>query len=455
MTKQRVIVIAMCLGVFLTLIDTTIMNIALSNIQKDLNTNLTSMNWALNIYSLIFAAFAIPLGRFAGRIGLYRSYILGSLIFLLGSLITGFAGNITVLVSGRIVLAVGAAVILPLSMAIAYSTADTVEKRSPIVAMVAMTQGLAGAIGPSIGGAFTQYLTWRWAFFVNIPVVMLIMGMCFYTLKFKSEPKNNQKNDIIGSILCSVSLFTLTLSLIEGNAWQWTSPAIVSLFIVSSVSLITFIIYEGKISHSMIPMELFKSRQFNGAALTMVISTVYFVGVFIIIPTYFIKILNREELFASFLLMIVSLTLSVFSPLASKLVIKVGARLTIFSGFILMTAAYGTFAMLEADNMWTIYIACALLGAGYGLLLGPVQVLGASDFSGEMLTASQSVLFVFRQIGLVLAFAIFLSIFNSNIESIGIVYTNITAFTSIYQGAIILVILSSLVIFLFKKEGEA
>lgn len=451
MLKKRLIIIAMCLSVFLTLIDTTVMNIALSSIQETLNTSLIAMNWALNIYSLLFAAFAIPLGRFAGRIGLRKSFLFGIVLFLLGSLITGFAGNVTILIIGRIVQAVGAAVVLPLSMAIAYSTTNTIEERGPIVALIAMTQGLAGAIGPSVGGALTQYLSWRWAFFINIPIIVFIIIMCFYTLDFKNESTKKQKNDLIGSLLCSVALFSLTLGLIEGNAWHWTNPIIIGLFVLSAISLIVFIWYENKIDHSMIPMKLFSYRQFNGAALTMVLSTVFFVGVFIIVPTYFIKILNKTELAASLLLIIISLALSFFSPLASRIIAKIGARTTIFSGFVLMGGSYVLFAMTSADSMLQIYIACVLLGAGYGFLLGPVQVLGASDFKGEMLVASQSVLFVLRQVGLVLSFAIFLSIFNSNIQEIGINYTKITAFTSIYKNAIIFLILSSAVSLLFKK----
>lgn len=451
MNKKTLTIIAMCLGVFLSLLDTTVMNIALPSIQVNLNTNLTALNWALNVYSLLFAALAIPLGKLSGRFGRNKSFLFGIAAFLVGSIFSGSASNVVFLISGRLIQAFGAAIILPLSMTIAYSTVAT-ENRKPIIATIAMTQGLAGALGPSIGGVLTQYLSWRWVFLINVPIVLIIIVLCCCSLDFKNESVNKEKIDIIGSILCISTLFTLTFALIQGNEWGWTSPTIVGLFTISFVSLFAFIWFENKIDYSMIPMKLFSHRQFNGATLTMVLSTVFFVGVFIVIPTYFVKVQHHTELMASLFLTTVSIALSIFSPLASMLISKIGARLTLFSGFILMGISYCLFATISINSTIQIYFACILLGSGYGLLLGPVQVLGASDFRDDLLTASQSVLFVFRQVGLLLAFAIFIPLLNSNINEIGINYTEITAFTSIYKVALFFVFLSSLVSILFKRK---
>lgn len=452
MNKKTLIVIAMCLGVFLTLLDTTVMNIALPGIQVSLNTNLTALNWALNVYSLLFAALAIPLGKLAGRIGRNKSFLIGIFVFLIGSFSSGIAGNIAFLIGSRLLQAIGAAIVLPLSTAIAYSTVEA-NNRKPIIAAVALTQGLAGALGPGIGGILTQYLSWRWAFFINIPIILLIAVLCFYTFDFRHETVNHEKIDVIGSFLCTFMLFTLTLAIIQGSAWKWTSPAILGLFALSVLSFLVFIWYEDKIDYSMIPMKLFSHRQFNGAALTMVLSTVFFVGVFIVLPTYFVKIQHQTELAASLCLTIISIGLSVFSPLASMLISKIGARLTIFSGFILMGVSYTLYASLNSTHIMPVYTACVLLGAGYGLLLGPVQVLGAGDFKDDLLTASQSVLFVLRQVGLVLAFAVFMSVLNSHIQEIGIRYTEISSFTSIYKTALLFVFLASMVSLLFKRKG--
>ena len=118
------------------------------------------------------------------------------------------------------------------------------EKRAPIVATVALTQGLAGALGPSLGGTLTQYLNWRWAFYINIPFVIVIIAICLVALDLKNEPVNEQKNDLIGSFISMAGLFSLTLALIQGRSWGWLSIPIISLFVFAVLALIFFIMYE-------------------------------------------------------------------------------------------------------------------------------------------------------------------------------------------------------------------
>lgn len=450
--KNKLVIFAMCLGVFLTLIDTTVMNVAMPNIQSSIHTSMVGMNWALNIYSLLFAALAIPLGRLASRYGVHRSFLLASIVFLMGSLLSGISTSIQILIIGRIMQSIGAAIVLPLGMAIAYSTAETVEERAPIVATVALTQGLAGALGPSLGGALTQYLNWRWAFYINIPFVAVIVIICLLALDLKNEPVNKQKNDLVGSLISMVGLFALTLALIQGRSWGWLSIPIISLFVLALLMLVFFIWYERRIDSPMIPMELFGFRNFNAASLVMVFSTVFQVGLFIVLPTYYSQVLGHTTVAASLLLMIVSIALTICSPLASMTLSKIGPRLTVMLGFVLMGISYVLFGTITASSTVHLYLACLFLGAGYGLLLGPSQVLGASDFEGSLLNASQSVLFVFRQVGLVLAFAIFLSLFNGHLQELGQTYDKVTVFTSIYKLSSILVFACMLFGLLFKKK---
>lgn len=369
-------------------------------------------------------------------------------------MVSGITGSIQLLIVGRIMQSIGAAIILPLGMAIAYSTADSVEERAPIVATVALTQGLAGALGPSLGGALTQYLNWRWAFYINIPFVIVIIAICLTALDLKNEPVNKQKNDLIGSFISMVGLFSLTLALIQGRTWGWLSILIISLFVLAVLTLIFFILYERKIDSPMIPMELFGFRNFNAASLVMVCSTVFQVGLFIVLPTYYSQVLGHTTVASSLLLMIVSIALTICSPLASMTLSKIGPRFTVMLGFVLMGISYLLFGTITATSTLHLYLACLFLGAGYGLLLGPSQVLGASDFEGNLLNASQSVLFVFRQVGLVLAFAIFLSLFNGHLQELGHIYDKVTVFTSIYKLSTILVFACVLLGFLFKKKGN-
>ncbi|MDR0297500.1 MAG: MFS transporter [Streptococcaceae bacterium] len=415
MNRSFLVIIATCIGIFLCMLDTTVMNIALPAIQNGLNTNLSNLSWAINAYTIVFAALTIPLSRVAEKIGLHKFFMGGLLLFLVGSVISAMSPNLVYLIVGRIIQSLGAATVFPLSMVIGISTVN-VERRTRVIAALGVTQGLAAALGPTIGGILTQFASWRWIFLVNAPLIVIALILSLVALNFHEERKNI-KIDIFGALISIISLFTLTLALVQGRDWGWSSLIIVLLFVVSFSSLTIFIVYERKIDYSMIPMKLFKNRQFNGAALTIVLSNLFLVAVTVVLPTYFTKIQGKSELIAALLVTPISAMIFVFSPIAALLIKKIGARIVIGTGFLAMTGAYILFTRISMTNISEVVSTCLLLGFGYGIIAGPIVVLAASDFTGEMLTASQSVAGVLRQVGIVLAVAIFVTGLYGNINT--------------------------------------
>lgn len=413
--KDKVAVIAMCIGIFLCMLDTTIMNITLPAIQEGLNVELSDLSWALNIYTIVFAALTIPLGRIAELYGRNKVYIVGLVIFVLGSVGCGFSRGVGYLIVFRAFQSIGAAIVFPTSMVIGISK-TSVEKRQNVIAALGVTQGLAAALGPTIGGVVTQYLGWRWVFFINVPLILLALMMCFYALGFKNEEKIQAKIDGVGASLSVLFLFTLTLSLVKGREWSWTSVPIISLLISSILFFILFIKYEQKCKYPMIPIQLFTKKQFVGASITVVLSNLFLIGVTVVLPTFLTTVQGEDELHAAFLVTPLSAMIFIFSPLAAILIKKLGSRIVIFTGFLAMTIAYISFSNLDVSHNYTqMIVTCLLLGFGYGIIVGPITVLAAADFTDELLTASQSVIGVLRQIGTVLAVAIFVSSLTGNI----------------------------------------
>lgn len=407
--NYKLTVAAMCLGIFLCMLDTTIMNIALPAIQSGLNVSLESLSWAMNSYTIVFAIFTIPLGRVADRLGKNKVYVVGLVIFGLGSLLCGLAGSSGLLITGRSIQSLGAAVVFPSSMIIGISQV-TIEKRKNVIAALGITQGLAAALGPAIGGIVTQFFGWRWVFLVNIPVLIVALFLSLMQLTFKNEKKLNVRLDLIGSLLSMIFLFTLTLALVKGNDWGWGTMGIIGLFLTCLIAFVIFIFYESRISSPMVPMDLFKNRQFTGSALTAVLSQLFLVGVMVILPTFLTRIQNETELTAALLVTPVSMTIFIFAPIAGMLIERFGPRVIISSGFLLMAFAYFSYYHLDvSQNYWQLIVTCIVLGAGYGLIVGPITILAAADFTGELLTASQSMVGVLRQLGSVLAVAIFIS----------------------------------------------
>ncbi|MDR0298731.1 MAG: MFS transporter [Streptococcaceae bacterium] len=412
MLKKVTIIVAMCLGTFMCLLDETIMNIVLPEIQNSLHTNLAGMTWAINSYTILFAALTIPFGRLAERIGVHKTFIGGLLVFMIGSIVSAEAHTINILIVGRIVQAIGVSAVFPLSMVIGISTLS-VARRMIVIAALGMTQGLAGALGPSIGGILSQYLSWRWVFLINIPMVILAVILCLLSLNLK-ENVSVARVDFVGSLLSIIVLFSLTLALVQGNDWKWNSPLIIGLFVLSIVGLVIFIWYERRIEAPMIPMRLFSHRQYDGAALTILLSTIFFVGVLVVLPTYFVRIQNHTDLAAALLITPASAMIFLFSPVAAVTVEKLGARLTVFIGILSMGIAYILFWNINMGSQWQVSVACAALGFGYGILVGSMQTLAAADFTGDLLAASQPVALVMRLVGFALAAAIFISALNTN-----------------------------------------
>ncbi|WP_276320061.1 MFS transporter [Alloscardovia theropitheci] len=218
----------MCIGIFLCMLDTTVMNIALPAIQEDLSISLNSVQWALNIYIILFASLSIPLTALAEKFGRNRAYIVSLFIFILGSLISSLSTTLPLLITGRAIQAVGAAIIFPLSMTIGINLV-TLEKRTKVIAALGVTQGLASALGPTIGGILTQFLGWRWIFLVNIPLIAISFIICISCLNL-NEITKTVHIDFIGAILCVITLFSLTLALVKAHDWGWTNISIIGLF---------------------------------------------------------------------------------------------------------------------------------------------------------------------------------------------------------------------------------
>ncbi|KXZ21297.1 MFS transporter [Bacillus nakamurai] len=414
--KGLKIVFLMCLGIFLCMIDTTIMNIALPAIQSDLNTSLEKMSWILNIYTMSIAVFAIPLGRIADIFGKAKIYIIGLFIFGLGSMLCALAHSGEFLILFRFIQSIGAAILFPTAMVIGVS-AVPLAKRNTALTILGVTQGLSAALGPAVGGVITEYLGWRWVFLVNVPISIIAIVLCFIMLNIKNEKRIQAKIDWMGLVLCSSTIFFLTLILVKGNDWGWLSNVAWMCYGIGVTSLFLFIIVERKVLEPMVNLQLFKDRIFGGASFVVILSNLFLVGVTVLLPTFLTRMQNKTELEAAFLVTPISGMIFLVSPLAPLLLRKIGKVPVVFAGFSIMSVAYYWLQSITVHSTnKEIIIPCMLLGIGYGLVVGPITILAASTFEGELLTASQSVVSMLRQVGVVLAVAVFVSSLTHNIS---------------------------------------
>ena len=414
MQHTKLVQLTMCMGIFLCMLDTTIMNIALPAIQTGLGVPLNQVSWALNIYTILFAVFTIPLSRLAEIKGKHKVYLLGLLAFLIGSILSGLAPNLPILIVGRAVQSIGAAILFPVSMTIGIAS-TAIDKRKHIIAALGITQGLAAALGPVIGGLITQLLNWRWVFFINIPILLLACIFCLTSFNFKNETVLSVKIDWSGTACLMLALFSLVLALLNLSTWGIYSPKVIGLLLIFISATSLFLWIESKVAYPIIHLDLFKNRAFNGAAITTILSNFFMTGVSVLLPTFFTRIQGMTELTAALLLTPLAMMIFIFSPLSAIILDKVGPRWLILVGFTLMSAGYFSLFHFNASHLSQVIITCLLIGSGYGIIVGPIVVLSAADFTGELLTASQSVSGVLRQIGITLAIALFVTGLTANL----------------------------------------
>ncbi|GLB46085.1 MFS transporter [Philodulcilactobacillus myokoensis] len=415
--KKKFIIPVLMLGTLLCMMDVSVMTILLPEIQGAFNQSLDNLSWTINVYTIVFATLIIPFGRLAEKVGQDKFVFAGLIVFGIGSLLSGSSTNLPFMLFARFIQSVGAAAIIPTSMVIGISQANQ-KNRNKVVAALAGAQGLAVALGPSMGGFVAQYWSWKWVFWINVPLVILDLAIFAMILPLTHEKTNPVKIDYIGSLLSMIMLFSLSLGLVRGNDWDWHSTTIVSLFVVAIVSFIFFIIFETKSKHPMIDMKLFKSRNFDGAGISLIVAQYLLGGLVALIPTFLTRVQGMSELDAALMITPYSISVMLSVIIFSLLVRKINNKLLIGAGLIIIAISYYMMANLNLDQNYNqLIIGDIVLGVGYGMIVSTSNILAVSDFKGSLLTESQSVANVFRQVGLVLAIAIFMTILSGNIKT--------------------------------------
>ncbi|MBV0931038.1 MFS transporter [Lentilactobacillus sp. IMAU92037] len=417
MNKIKYVLPVLLIGNLLCMMDVSIMTIVLPEIQTAFNESLTNLSWTLNVYTIVFASFIIPFGRLAEKFGRNKFVFTGLIIFAGGSLLSGISTNLSFMLVARGIQSIGAAMIIPTSMVIGLELSNQ-QNRNKIVAALAGVQGLAVALGPSIGGFVAQYWGWRWVFFINVPLIVIDLIVFPMVLSLRHEQTQSAPIDWTGALLSVVMLFSLSLGLIKGNTWGWDSPIILGLFATAFVSLPLFILLERKLKLPMINMNLFHSRNFNGASISLVLCNFFLGGMAVLIPTFLTRVHGQSELGAALLITPYSVAVMFSVIITSLLVKKINNKLLIGLGFTLIGISYYLLANMDlSQNYNQLIIAAILLGVGYGLVAATANILAVADFHGSILTASQSVANVLRQVGMVLAIAVFMTVLSTNIDT--------------------------------------
>jgi EmrB/QacA subfamily drug resistance transporter len=401
---------------FMLLLDITVVNVALPDIQRDLHASLSSLQWVVDAYALTLAAFLLTAGSLGDRLGRRRVFSVGFGVFTLASLLCGISGDPTLLNLARGLQGVGGAAMFATSLALIGQEFHG-RDRATAFGVWGATIGGAVAVGPLVGGVLTEHLGWEWIFFVNVPIGLGAIALTERRLA-NVAAQDPEPIDVPGLLTFSSALFLLILGLIRGNPDGWGSPQIVASLIGSAVLLAAFLAIEKRSAHPMLDLTLFRKPAFVGVSAVAFGLSAGMFAMFLYLTIYVQSVLGYSPLEAGVRFLPLTLLSFGVAPIAGKLSDRVPTRALLGIG--LATVGVGLLLMrrLDVDSDWTALLAGFFVaGAGIGITnpgigsaaIGVVPPARAGMGSGINTT--------FRQVGIATGVAALGAIFQSRVES--------------------------------------
>ena len=372
---RRWTLVAVCTTTFMLLLDITVVNVALPNIQRQLHSGLTGLQWVVDAYALTLAALILTAGALSDRYGRRLLFLVGVLVFTSASLMCGLAWNIAVLDVARAVQGIGGAALFATALALIGA-----EYRGPdiggAIAIWGATIGAAVASGPLVGGIITDALDWRWVFFVNVPVGAFALWVAATRMGESRDPQAT-RTDVWGLLTFSASLFLIVFGVLRGNASGWTSGLILGSLIGGAVLLGIFVLVEHRQSRPMLDLALFRSPAFVGVSVATICIGAGMFALFPYLSIYLQDILGYSPLGAG--LRFLPLTCFVFAvPIVMrKLAPGASLRLLLAGGLVLVAVALLLMHGLTPSSHWTALLP-GLIVAGLGIGLANPAIAAAA-----------------------------------------------------------------------------
>ncbi len=391
--------IAVCTGTFMLLLDITVVNVALPDIQKSLHSSFADLQWVIDAYALSLAAFLLTAGVIGDMVGRRRVYATGVVIFSLSSLACGLSTTPLMLNLARAVQGVGGAVMFATSLAL-IAQAFTGRERGTAFGVYGAVLGGAVAVGPLVGGAITSGIGWRWIFFINLPLGVFAIAVCLAKVQDSRDP-TARRIDWIGFVTFSVSLFMLVYALVQGNAKGWHSRTIEGLLLGSAVLMVVFLVAESLQRQPMLDLSLFRRPAMTGVSLAAFTLSASIFAMFLYLTLYLQEVLGYGPFAAGLRFLPLTMLAFLVAPVAGKLTVRVQSRYLFGLGLFFVALSCELMSHVRADSSWTVLLpGFVAAGIGVGItnpVLASATVSVVPPERSGMATGSSS---TFRQVGI-------------------------------------------------------
>ncbi len=373
---------ALCLGVLMIVLDTTIVTVALPTIQSDLEFSRAGLTWVLDAYLLTFGGFLLLGGRLGDLYGQRRLFLAGLCVFTLASLACGLARTQPELIVARAVQGLGGAVVAAVSLSLVMSLFVEPAERAMAMGVYGFIGAAGGSIGELLGGVLTQGLGWHSVFLVNIPIGIAVYALCAALLPREAESEASRTHDAAGAIAITAALMLAVYAVVNANEIGWVSVRTLSLLGLAAALLLAFVIIESHVKEPLAPLRLFLLRNVAGANSVGVLWAAGLFAWFVISALYLQRVAHYDPLHVGLAFLPADLIMAAFSAgLSARMVMRFGIRGPLIGGLLLAAAGLALFARapLGGTFTWDVLPGMVLLGLGGGMAFNPLLLAAMSD----------------------------------------------------------------------------
>ena len=411
-SERGPILIALMLSTALIAIDSTILATAVKSVTDDLH-SFASFPWLFSVY-LLGQAVSVPIySKLADTIGRKPLLLFGIGLFFVGSVLSGLAPTMPLLIVFRAVQGLGAGALLPISITIAGDI-YTVAERAKAQGYLASVWAIASVVGPTLGGVFSEFVSWRWIFFVNVPLCVLAAVLIVRNYREKKAPPVHHRVDYVGAGTLAVGLVALLLGLLEGgHAWPWASWQTVVAFVIAAVLTVAFVRIERRAAEPVLPLWVLSRRLLLTTALLAVGVGAVLIGLTSYVPNFLERTAGEQPLVAGLAVAALTIGWPVAAANAGRLYLRFGFRPTALIGCVL--AILGTIALvatLSAASVWLVAASCFLVGLGLGLVAAPTLIAAQSSVGRDERGVVTGANLFARSIGSAVGVAVFGAVAN-------------------------------------------
>lgn len=411
-TNRQMVTVAMLVAVFLVAIDVTVVSTAMPHIVRELK-GLSLYSWVFAIYTLTTAVTTPIYGKLADLFGRKVIFIIGVVLFVLGSVLSGASQNMTELVWFRAFQGIGAGAVMPITFTIIGDLFPG-EQRARMQGVFSAVWGVAGLLGPLVGGLFVDHLSWRWIFYINVPVgiVSIVLVSMFLHEQFE---KRSHSIDYLGAVVFTIGIASLLYALLNGgDKYAWNSAVIIVLFIIAAVFMALFIWVEAKAKEPMLPLSLFNIPVIAFSNILAFFISFVLIGVNVYLPMWIQSILGHSATNSGLTLMPMSIAWPLGSTLAGRYMYRVGAKRTTMIGVILVTLGSAWMLAISLHSPYWYFVGLmVVIGFGMGYSVTPTTVMIQSAVGWQMRGAATASNTFVRTLGQTIGITIFGSMFNS------------------------------------------